>query len=627
MAVSKIDDRFIERIIFGKLKNNNRFTQDSPVYPDVWLDYFEHFKQLATYRCDVILSPHRNTTASELTRLLFKILNEDEGNNNRISDWGLASTGESVAVKLTFKELVTKILPLTQFSKKLFYDKEGDFNDSMVWLQELVGAMLYAADKKNAAKRIPVKVDDQMILFRNAFMKSDYFNIIKKDPPDPLAIFSVSKNRKAELAIVKSVPATKADAGRKVFDIDGTGMVWAVFDTGIDARHEAFRKIDPATKLPFNQAMESRAAGGRNYTRVIETYNFTKFRDKLIEATLKANPPRDEIAPGKKKVVSKTADIEGKSLSPVESNKLLNEAGKDLKTGRMLDWSVIGPLLKIPHIEGEYDKPLHSHGTHVAGIIGANFNVDNPDGTAPFIGMCPGIGLYDIRVFDKDGAGDEFNILAALQFIRWMNSQRDGIIIHGINLSFSLKHEVASFACGQTPVCVSCNRLVAEGTVVVAAAGNQGQAMFRAPEGVEAQGFRTVNITDPGNAESIITVGATHSNKPHTYGVSYFSSKGPTGDGRLKPDLVAPGEKIESSCISPDRNSKVQNATEQRDGTSMSAPHVSGAAALLLAKHRELIGNPKRVKEILCSTATDLGREKYFQGCGMVDVLRAIQSV
>ncbi|MBK6634602.1 MAG: hypothetical protein IPG38_10040 [Chitinophagaceae bacterium] len=57
MAVSKIDDRFIERIIFGKLKNNNRFTQDSPVYPDVRLDYFEHFKQLATYRCDVILSP------------------------------------------------------------------------------------------------------------------------------------------------------------------------------------------------------------------------------------------------------------------------------------------------------------------------------------------------------------------------------------------------------------------------------------------------------------------------------------------------------------------------------------------------------------------------------------------
>jgi serine protease AprX len=59
----------------------------------------------------------------------------------------------------------------------------------------------------------------------------------------------------------------------------------------------------------------------------------------------------------------------------------------------------------------------------------------------------------------------------------------------------------------------------------------------------------------------------------------------------------------------------------------MAAPHVSGAAALLMSKHKELIGNPKRVKEILCKTATDLGREKYFQGAGLVDVLRAIQAV
>src|SRR4030095_2408973 len=58
----------------------------------------------------------------------------------------------------------------------------------------------------------------------------------------------------------------------------------------------------------------------------------------------------------------------------------------------------------------------------------------------------------------------------------------------------------------------------------------------------------TMTINDPGNAALAITVGATHRDMPHTYGVSYFSSKGPTGDGRLKPDLVAPGERIPSAA-------------------------------------------------------------------------------
>jgi hypothetical protein len=59
----------------------------------------------------------------------------------------------------------------------------------------------------------------------------------------------------------------------------------------------------------------------------------------------------------------------------------------------------------------------------------------------------------------------------------------------------------------------------------------------------------------------------------------------------------------------------------------MAAPFVSGAAALLMARHKELKGQPARIKEILCSTATDLKRERSFQGYGMVDVLRAIQSI
>jgi hypothetical protein len=62
------------------------------------------------------------------------------------------------------------------------------------------------------------------------------------------------------------------------------------------------------------------------------------------------------------------------------------------------------------------------------------------------------------------------------------------------------------------------------------------------------------------------------------------------------------------------------------DGTSQAAPHVSGAAAMLMARYPELIGKPGKIKRILCDTATDLGRQRNFQGHGLLDVLRALQS-
>jgi hypothetical protein len=207
--------------------------------------------------------------------------------------------------------------------------------------------------------------------------------------------------------------------------------------------------------------------------------------------------------------------------------------------------------------------------------------------------------------------------MAALQFVRWLNATRDSPVINGVNLSLSIPHDVANYACGRTPICGECDRVVASGVVVVVAAGNEGYIKYTTPRG-DKEGYRSISITDPGNTESVITVGATHRHDPHTYGVSYFSSRGPTGDGRVKPDLVAPGEKI---------SAPVPDGSDVKDGTSMAAPHVSGAAALLMARHRELIGQPARVKQVLCGTATDLGRERYFQGSGMLDVLRAIQSV
>lgn len=147
-------------------------------------------------------------------------------------------------------------------------------------------------------------------------------------------------------------------------------------------------------------------------------------------------------------------------------------------------------------------------------------------------------------------------------------------------------------------------------------------------------GGLVLSISDPGNAELAVTVGSTHREMPHVYGVSYFSGKGPTGDGRLKPDLIAPGEKIISCGVGklleqnlPDDAKAIAPNYIEFSGTSMAAPHVSGCIASFLSVKREFIGRPDRVKEIFLASATDLGRERSFQGAGLVDLMRAIQYI
>jgi len=204
--------------------------------------------------------------------------------------------------------------------------------------------------------------------------------------------------------------------------------------------------------------------------------------------------------------------------------------------------------------------------------------------------------------------------------------------IHGVNISVGYDFDAEMFACGQSPLCVEVDRLVRSGVVVVVAAGNTGYGKVFSEQRAAKVGLSNT-INDPGNATLAITVGATHRDKPHTYGVSYFSSKGPTGDGRLKPDLVAPGERI-TSCAAgalvrangggiPDTPS----AYVDDSGTSMAAPHVSGAIAAFLSIRREFIQRPEDVKRIFMESATPLGRERYFEGSGLVDLMRAIQSI
>lgn len=401
------------------------------------------------------------------------------------------------------------------------------------------------------------------------------------------SIFRVWPDFKMKLLIDRSVSTVKGDAARRSYDASGTDIVWAVIDSGIDRNHPHFTQFD--------------TLGGvaRGLHR-----DFTGDDDDKLE----------------------------------EGGALVDEYG---------------------------------HGTHVAGIIAGGLSgrggavrvgqrvsaakdQNDPTDEAESIqerevaaperlsGVAPRCKLVSLKVLDSHGEMRSTDVIRALEYVRKsVNGHgKPPLRIHGVNLSLGYDFNAKWFACGQSPICVEVDRLVRSGVVVVVAAGNTGYGLLKGKYRDTNTGM-SLTINDPGNAELAITVGSTHRDSPHTYGVSFFSSKGPTGDGRLKPDLVAPGERITSCAAGLDLDDlrracetewrkpwpKKVAAYIDSSGTSMAAPHVSGAIAAFLSIRREFISRPEDVKRIFLQNATSLGRERYFQGNGVVDLMRAIGAV
>ncbi|HEX5716869.1 MAG TPA: S8 family peptidase [Thermoanaerobaculia bacterium] len=648
-TMEKLDRALIEQLMFGTGRVR-RFTQDSPVLPDVWLEYAKGPSERLTGEPEepgpfppvkLLLTPYRENHAGDIRRELRERLAAEIGDSREVPR--IIYNQSTVAATLCFEDLVRAVLPMTAFWERLDKQFKIENVETKSALENLATAikdpehppLLATGEKKGEKKRPPaallwmIRVVGALALFHrgeslpSGFSEGvdkasiDDWKVLVKAVADLIRgvtpgsrkarIYSVSLNREASPTVSRSTLAIKADAARRLFEISCGELAWAVIDSGIDARHPAFRQRKKEvlySKKPFNNEKGKL----ENCTRIVETYDFTQ-----IELLLDTDTPElpEHLAKRLKPGTKQARELR-------EQLAAVNQA---LASGRTLDWQLIAPLLRIPQDEGEdkYVPPPHDHGTHVAGILAGNWPSAESDDELEedLVGVCPDLRLYDLRVLDKDGRGDEFAVMAALQFVRYLNSTNDYVAVHGVNLSLSIPHEVSNYACGRTPVCDECERVVGSGVVVVAAAGNQGYG--KPSDGTATGTYNTISITDPGNAELVITVGATHRYRPHTYGVSYFSSRGPTGDGRIKPDLVAPGEKITAPLP--------EGMFGLKDGTSMAAPHVSGAAALLMARYNELVGRPARIKQILCDTATDLGRERYFQGAGMLDTLRALQSV
>lgn len=624
-------NQFVQQLVFG-LRDAQRFTQDSPVLPDVWRAYAEEPGKAV----DLLLSPHIRASAGQLALDLRRRLREyraaAEERGERMPAQ-VAYNQFNVVARLYLDELVRVVLPMTSWwrrtqpelaalraalattaGQELLARELSAFRsaravpghrtpraDAMpedaLWLSNLIGSLYWLQGRSRSDQQaIPEMPSALEVVGALAILIR---GLPESGVEDTAAFWQVNLNRAATTAVARSVLTVKGDAVQKLFDIHCSEITWAVVDSGVDARHPAFRDATLPPPGPDGVAVPWMAA-----TRVLRTFDFTRVRWLLDAENL---DPADEHLPAELRAALERAGEQGLAE--------LRELREHLERGRRIDWSLLEPFLEVKH-DQTYDQvgvPGNEHGTHVAGILAARPVAGEPDSAA---GMCPDIKLYDLRVLDRRGSGDEFAVISALQFVAYLNSHKDYLVVHGANLSLSIRHEVESYACGATPVCDEADRLVSTGVVVVAAAGNQGFAKLETTSGVR-EAYQGLSITDPGNADKVITVGSTHRSSPFTYGVSYFSSRGPTGDGRVKPDLVAPGEKITSTV--PNGGYKV------KDGTSMAAPHVSGAAALLMARNNELIGKAERIKEILLETATDLGRERYFQGRGLIDALRALQ--
>jgi serine protease AprX len=256
---------------------------------------------------------------------------------------------------------------------------------------------------------------------------------------------------------------------------------------------------------------------------------------------------------------------------------------------------------------------LYGHGTHVAGIIagnGANSSCSNCDLT--FRGIAPNSNIINLRVLDQNGNATDSTVIAAIQQAIALKNVYN---IRIINLSLG-RGIWESYALD--PLCQAAEQAWKAGLVVVVAAGNYGR-----DNSFNNNGYATISA--PANDPYVITVGAMKTMYTATRAddvIATYSSKGPTLiDHVVKPDLVAPGNLIISTLASTtdtlstlypqnavpvsyyttSNTSLVSSSYYQLSGTSMAAPMVSGAAALLLQQNPAL--TPDQVKARLMKTA------------------------
>ena len=297
------------------------------------------------------------------------------------------------------------------------------------------------------------------------------------------------------------------------------------------------------------------------------------------------------------------------------------------------------------------------HGTHVAGIIAGNGAASTGRGYyRTFYGIARRASLLDIRVLDAQGQGNVSDIIRAIDYVLDYNrSSRNTIKVRVINLSLG---HLPSESYVTDPLCQAVEKAYRAGLVVVCAAGNNGRSQDTQDAALNNEGYGAAygTISSPGNSPYVITVGATKRDPSNPKGrahdrIATYSSRGPSRlDFVLKPDLVAPGNKVIATAAagtsylvsaygttntvsiqeySNKSSLRTSNTYFRLSGTSMAAPVVSGAVALMLQKQPNLSPDTVKARLMLSAdkmTFPDGTADPCTFGAGYLNVPAALQN-
>ncbi|AEP31666.1 S8 family serine peptidase [Brumicola nitratireducens] len=237
------------------------------------------------------------------------------------------------------------------------------------------------------------------------------------------------------------------------------------------------------------------------------------------------------------------------------------------------------------HYDDDDPMDIDGHGTHVAGIVAGN--------SESLRGVAPDAKLHAYKVLGDEGFGYTSNILAGIE--RAIDPDQNADTEDRVDV---INMSLGGNGNAEGPLSQAVDRATQAGIVVVVSAGNNGN-------------FNDIANLSPSSARTAITVASSTKSDQ----LSSFSSKGDSqADAPLKPELSAPGDDIFSA--SPGEN------IISLSGTSMAAPHVAGAAAILLQQFPELTA--AEVKQRLMASARDIGFLPHAQGAGRLDIIDAL---